>query len=65
MVLDTREEGVDPSVEYSLRSQENHDEREGGFEDLGDYPSNHNPSIPLDLDHRSLGETGESERGAG
>ena len=58
--LDTKEEGVEAGGEYSLRSQENHDEREGGFEDLGDYPSDHNPSNPSDLGLRSSGRTSET-----
>lgn len=45
--------------EYFVHSQENHGEMEGGCEDLGEYPSDHNPLTPLDPVHHSLDHTSE------
>ena len=62
-----RQEVVEADGGYFVRSQENHDEMEGGCEDLDEYPSDHNPSIPLDPDRHSLdhtSETGEAQGGA-
>ena len=62
-----RKEGVEVDGEYSVRSQENHDEMEGGCEDPGECPLDHNPSIPLDPGRHSsdrTSETGEAQGGA-
>ena len=46
--------------EYFVHSRENRDEMGGGREDLGEYPSDRNPSTPLDPGRHSLGHTSEA-----
>jgi hypothetical protein len=56
-----RWEGVEAGEGYSVRSRESRGEMEGGCEDPGECPSDHNPSIPWDLYRHSLDHTSETD----
>ena len=60
-----REEVEEVDEECFVHFQGNRDEMEGGCEDLGEYPSDHIPSIPWDPGRHSLDHTSEMNEAQG